>query len=449
MHASATVGRRRGGAWWLSPVGAVILVVPAGLALAAGLDDVSFRELYRTPKVLTGGIVTMFLTGALVFVLASFLPQLGERRRRVGGPLLKLTERQWIAMGRAADILLALTLLGYATWLASAVLHGLTPARLLAALLTPSSATSVEQLFVTVPGLTTLTQAGIPFVIVAVLLMLHQRGRWIALKLGMILVLTLLRAFLLTERLSLIELSIPIVVLSAAHFARSGSPWVRRAVSVAPLVLLPSVIVLFGALEYTRSWSFYSARTQQNYVEFTLTRIGGYYATAYNNGAIGLRHQAEPGRIPYGTVAGFWEAPMIGQLGLYQRLNGEGESPLLDENDDVLVLHGNPEYNSPGGLAVPFIDYGPGGGLAYLSVAGLLLGAAYRGFNESNVTAVLVYPMLATGLFELPRYLYWPQGRATPGFVALLALAFYLHRTGPRSTPEGGDPLCNHQISAG
>ncbi len=404
------------------------LLVPATLALAAGLTDVEFRELYRTPKVMTGDTVTLLLVAALVFVLGALLAALGRARPAHTTTLLELDAAQWRTLQRAAEVLFALTVVGYTAWIASAVGNGLTPGRLREALLVPSAATSVEPLFVTVPGVTTLTQTGVAFVVVASLLLLHRRGRWIAPMLGLMLLLAVLRAYLLTERLALIELGIPLTVVFASHGVRAGRDAARIAVKLAPLVLIPLLIAVFGVLEYSRSWQYYSARTQQSYVEFTVTRLGGYYATAYNNAEIALRHQAEPGRVPYGTIAGLWEAPGVSQLELYERLNGGRGTPLLDENDDVLVLHGNPEYNSPGGLAVPVVDYGVAGGLAFLLGAGLLLGLVYRWFTERRPAAVLVYPVLATGLFELPRYLYWPQGRATPALAALLLIGALVHR---------------------
>ena len=43
-----------------------------------------------------------------------------------------------------------------------------------------------------------------------------------------------------------------------------------------------------------------------------------------------------------------------------------------------------------------------------------------------------MYPVLFTGLLELPRYVYWTQGRVVPAFVVLLVLAHGMRRATPR-----------------
>ena len=127
----------------------------------------------------------------------------------------------------------------------------------------------------------------------------------------------------------------------------------------------------------------------------------------------------------------------MSQLGLYQRLNHGATSPVLDVDNPILFLHGNPEYNSPGGLGVPFQDYGEVGGLLFFLVAGFGIGRVHRAFIRSSTTAVLFYPILATGLFELPRYLYWSQGRVTPAFVATGVVAYVLRDAGVRDVVAG------------
>jgi uncharacterized membrane protein len=423
--------------WWISPAGAVLLVVPATLWLAWHLSDVEYRLLYGSPKVLTYDATTLFLAGALAFVLGAVLARCGRAVAPSRGPLLDLSARRWELLERAAGVLFVVTMVGYATWTLSAVRHGLRPAALIGAF--TSSSPEVKGYFVTVPGITTLTQVGMPFVIVAILLILHRRhDPRLVRRLALLILITVLRSYLLDERLALIEIAVPAAVLLAAHAARSERPSRRTLANAAPLLLIPLLIVGFGAFEYSRSWQFYKSRVTESYPQFTINRLAGYYVTAYNNADITLEYQTYPGRVPYGSIASFWEAPVISQLGLYQRLNHGATSPVLDVDNPILFLHGNPEYNSPGGLGVPFQDYGEVGGLLFFLAAGFAIGRVHRAFIRSSPTAVLFYPILATGLFELPRYLYWSQGRVTPALVAAGVVA-YVVRDADRRDVLGGE----------
>ena len=94
----------------------------------------------------------------------------------------------------------------------------------------------------------------------------------------------------------------------------------------------------------------------------------------------------------------------------------------------MLQIHGNPEFNSPGGLVIPFIDWGIVGGFVYLAVVGAIVGWLYKQCTDGHVFAVVVYPSMTTGLFELPRYIYWGLGRYTPALIALCIVGYLLNR---------------------
>ena len=95
----------------------------------------------------------------------------------------------------------------------------------------------------------------------------------------------------------------------------------------------------------------------------------------------------------------------------------------------MLTQYGNPEFNNPGGLAVPVIDFGPVGALVFFLIAGVVIGFAYRSWRQGNPVGLLVYPVFFTGLLELPRYLYWTEGRVFPAMVFLLATAWFMTRS--------------------
>jgi len=88
----------------------------------------------------------------------------------------------------------------------------------------------------------------------------------------------------------------------------------------------------------------------------------------------------------------------------------------------VLETQANPALNSVGGVAGPFIDYGDVGGTIYFFLVGLFLGHLYRLFAAGRLFGLLLYPVFFIGLLELPRYLYWAQGRSSPAFLVLFLI---------------------------
>lgn len=438
-RAAASAPRRRlRGVWWLSPAGAVALVVPVSLYLAASRDDSAYRRLWGTPKALDSDAVALFSAGVGLFVVGALLPLLGRRVADQSAAWPPFSGAGLLRLRRAAGVLFWLTIAGYVVLGALGVSRGATPAQLLHALTSQDTfGSTLEEEFAPVAGLTTLTQLGIAYVVVGLLVLACGPDRRTLRRLVLVVVLALARAFFLTERLAVLELAIPAVVVLALRAASGRRRVPRVGVRWLPLLLVPGVFAVFSAFEYSRSWVFYSQRTHGTFLQFAADRLAGYYATAYNNGQLFLDHGPRV-RLPYGTVEAFWTAPGISQLGLYQRLTGSDQPT---DFTDVLVQHGNPEFNNPGGVVVPFIDYGTVGGLVFFLVVGLLLGWMYRRCCEGSTWAVLLYPLTVTGSLEMPRYLYWGQGRVAPAIVALLVTAWCVERARRTKRQEGSDGL--------
>ena len=108
----------------------------------------------------------------------------------------------------------------------------------------------------------------------------------------------------------------------------------------------------------------------------------------------------------------------------------------------MLAQYGNPEFNNPGGLAVPAVDFGAVGGVLFFLVAGLVIGFAHRSWRAGNPAGLLLYPVLFTGLLELPRYLYWTQGRVVPAYLVLGITAVLMTRAARlQRHPAAGAPV--------
>ncbi|HQZ86662.1 MAG TPA: hypothetical protein PLB21_13690, partial [Actinomycetota bacterium] len=93
-------GRRRvpiRGLWWVSPTGAVALIVPGSLYLAWHYSDAVYRDAWRTPKALEPGTVALLYGGALVLMIAALIPQFAARRSLAAPwPGFNTTQRAWL-----------------------------------------------------------------------------------------------------------------------------------------------------------------------------------------------------------------------------------------------------------------------------------------------------------------------------------------------------------------
>ena len=194
-----------------------------------------------------------------------------------------------------------------------------------------------------------------------------------------------------------------------------------------PALLGPAVFGIFSLFEYTRSWTFYSKQYDGNFLSFAAQRFFGYYATAYNNGYLLVTYATPIGRWPSGTWAAFWSAPGISQIDLLFRLSGYDPDRLYDS---ALRLHGNPEFNNPSGIAQAVADYGEAGAAVYFLVVGIAFGILYAAFVASRPIGLLLYPVAFLGMLEIPRYMYWAEGRAVPALLGLITVAFLLRRAG-------------------
>lgn len=420
------------GLWWATPAGIILFVVPVSMLLAVNTTDLEFRQLYRVPKALTSTEVVLMLLAAGLLLIGALLP-LGLRRSGWSAAWPGLDAAQLRTLDRGATVCFWLTVAGYLAFGLAGVARGATAGQLLATLAAQDNYSGgLKETFAPVTGITTLTQVGIAYVVLAAVLISCGAGTRVRRRIAIVLALSVLRAFFLTERLAVLEVVVPLVLVLAVTRRRSG----RRSwwLPAAPALGLPLLIAAFGLFEYSRSWTYFRSRTTSSFPEFVVDRLAGYYSTSYNNGAIELQNRETLGDLPYATLEGFWTAPGISQLNLYERLTGvrSGEQFAL-----LLEQYGSPEFNNPGGLSLTMVEFGTSTGLLLMFLIGIGIGLAHRSFRAGSLTGLLLYPVLFTGLLELPRYFYWTQGRLVP---ALLALIFILYRLRRVQRPGLQDP---------
>lgn len=420
----------REGAWWLHPAWTAIMALVPGILIALLATDDDFRRWWGSPKYYDFDIAMISFVLLLVFIAGVCLPQLATGyRERLSTPL-RVTPRQHQLIARTGRVLLILTVVGYSLYWMIAFARGLAPAHLIAALrLDPGALVVVKRLFVPVAGVTTFTQFG-PLAITCLALDRRLGGSPNTLGIAVLIVIGVMRAVFQAERLALIEVVLPLLVITAALNKRGAHRTRNWLWASAPLLAPAAVVILFGTFEYARSWNdFYAQSSDMDYATFVLQRLGGYYATANNNSAMLLTYLSPIIELPYYTVQFIWNLPGVSALMDMDKLIGLD----IDQSWKSMIDHyGNPELNSEGGLLLPVSDYGVIGGAIFLSAVGLLLGLIYQTLRHGDIRGFILFPIMYVGLIELARYFYFGQGRAFPGIMAGLVLCFLLKRAHDR-----------------
>ncbi len=240
----------------------------------------------------------------------------------------------------------------------------------------------------------------------------------------LVLMIAWVRSKLWSERLAVLELLIPAVVLTL-RLCRSENwnIWRRFLTAAAPIAGPPLLFLFFSISEYSRSWSGFYSETQDSFLLFSFMRLTGYYATALNNGAASveiLHHY----NIPFHSLDWFWRFPLVKAWMPYESI---ANSEPWNDYGNMLMKVANPEFNNPSGIFVVRLDYGYTGGLFAWFALGIISMLLYRSFVKGNLSGLLLYPFFFIGLLESPRILYWSLSRCFPTwallfFVLLLAL---------------------------
>ena len=405
--------------WWLHPSALFGAVAVLTLAIAVRTSDWGF-QLYSTRKYLEPWHLAMGIGAWGVFATGVWLAMsTGKQPHRPSKQFDEaLVPWFWLSF--------LLTMAGYAIWLLIGLKNGFSLGIILDLWQGADESTAdmiKTEIFPTIPGVTTATQFGI----VAVLLgtWLYCRGRTkLLLPLLALLATAAARAFLYSERLALIELAIPAIVIALRLwvFGQPQQLGRRMALQWLPLVAVPLVIVLFGLFESFRSWQYYKD-SFDSLADFTIWRFFGYYTTAHNNGAMSMMLRG-PWPIPYSTFHWFWEFPLVENSPFgYSQLTGISPA---DIHTDTLERYGNAELNNDGGLFTPARDFGWIGFGPFWLVYGFLAGKAYRGFLAASFAGCMFYPLFFLALLELPRLQYLSATRTFPSMMLLFAILAWL-----------------------
>lgn len=399
----------------MHPVWVLLLLTGTMAFVAASVDEETYGEAWVVRKFLGADATTLlFIYLGLMAVGMLFASGMAARG---GSATLTITPRQGRYLRRTYKTLFFLTALGYLMFFTFAFQQGVGFSDLLAVLQRDEAAAfRVKSQVQTVAGLTTMTQFGPLAVALGFFLRkvgLAKRGFWF------LVFLSLLRVVFYTERLALIETLVPLILV-AALTVRPRSRAARR-MAIAPLFIVPVVWCVFAASEYLRSWVYYQHTTDMPFAKWVSLRMFGYYTTGFNNSALFMdAHQSLSDPVPFYSVGVFWNAPGLDALMEHPGFQGfkpESWWPM------ILRSYGNPEFNNEGSFLVVHAEFGPLLAGAFWLGVGLFMGWLFAKISRGSLPALMAYSTLLIGILELPRFVYWSQGRATPVIVALLILA--------------------------
>ena len=409
--------------WWIHPLWPALLFVSLIVASGFMVDSDSY-SLWKVPRYVSSDLTLTAAISGLAFAIGLAVTTSTSSRNKSLQCVLSPTI---IARcGRIATITFALTLVGYFFWIAFAIGRGASVEDFAAIIrLEEGSVGRLKRLSPPVAGLTTITQLG-P-VCIAMRVFLRRVGlREKNYQIYTVIAFALFRSFFYGERLAIIEVIIPVVVVFSVVSAEEKSRTRSRLVSfLAPLLAVPVLWSVFAIFEYSRSWLYYRNVVDSSFFEYISTRLLGYYVTTINNSS--LYHSILSGRAhdPFFTFPVLWEAPGLPSVLGGGMVDGIGARIWWS---NTLVNYANPEFNNEGTFLISDADLGTMGSVVYWLIIGVFIGFLYSSLRRGNIAGLIAYSVSFIGLLEIVRITYWVQGRYFPMVIAMLFIVYALNR---------------------
>ncbi|WP_124291600.1 oligosaccharide repeat unit polymerase [Microbacterium sp. ABRD28] len=384
------------------------------MALLAVVAPAEAYAEWRVPKYLVGELPIVLAILMTAFLLGILIAS--GMAARSGSATIRLTPRQVQYLSTTYRVVFILTILGYTIWLASAVTQGVSLNELAGVLNRDEGAIgNLKENSRPIGGVTTMTQFGpVAIAIGFVLRKLGIGGRtywWIVGLAGF-------RAMFYAERLALIEVLVPVILIAAL----TVEPGTRRArwVRAAPVLGVPVIWAIFAVFEYSRSWVYYQWVTPLPFGEWVSLRLAGYYTTSFNNSALMVKAASGTNSLPFFSIDGFWNAPIVAPFWPHPGMAGKTAAEWWAE---TLRLNANPEFNNTGSFLTTYAEFGILIAAVLWVVLGAIVGAVFTKMTKGSLPALLAVATLFVGLLELSRFLYWTQGRAFPVLLAVVVIA--------------------------
>jgi hypothetical protein len=405
--------------WWARPGSALLwFVLPLYIAL------------YLTPYVTTNDFVgvahrlyftfDLFALGLAFLLLCCIGCYAGE-----AGLLTRQSETEpWYVPQWLLWLFAGLTIVGYGVWFSSLIDNPILLLDILGGVKGASAAAREE--LETISGVTTMTQFGVTYVVLyfAKHYVLRQEARLRRIEQALlvsIFALATMRAFVRSERLALLELAIPALVIWLS-FTPVKERKIRLLRQLGPLAGIVILVPFFGLFEFFRSWSSYYADREDNFLVFALSRLSAYYFTALNNGAGFLVEFPWPSFSGEFVLRWAYKFPILGPELLSAATPAFRYASFLD-------AHASPEFNNPSGIFIYFADLGTVPTIALTAAFGLAVGALYRRYELRTPAGVLLLPLVVISIYEILRIPYLIESRTIPaaaGLVFSLAVVHYV-----------------------
>lgn len=308
------------------------------------------------------------------------------------------------------------SIIGYLYWFKDIILNP----GLLISQIQQSASIGVRGVIERESGIASLAQIGLVYVMFFLYQWLLDKSKLNRVQyflLYSIVLFILLRVFLWSERLAIIEMMIAIVLVWVSYSRKKGV-FVEKLFLVFPLFGFVFIVLFFALGEYFRSWSSFYINQSMGFWEFILQRMVNYYFEALNTGS-GLLATQEWPSYEFGNILDWLhKLPFIG--GLFSVSVGFAPNVTLE----FLNKYADPEFNNPSGIFTIFFDIGIVLGLLFL----FLIGVASRFFYAMLADRVsfygLFYFVFIMILFELFRYLYLGSPRSFMVLLGFLILVF-------------------------
>ena len=260
-----------------------------------------------------------------------------------------------------------------------------------------------EVILAPIPGITSFTQLG---VIALPLALLNRRiGRLEKILFVAVFVMALLRSFLFSERLALLEIIIPVFIVAVT----------KRGLRFAQILRSFSLFVVFVMLFFiiNESRRSFTARGITDFADVFLLgiyRFLGYYLTSVNN--YGLALSKYDFAFPFNfTFSSLWNLPGMGNL--YQILFPGRQ---FDAPELLAINRLNPELNVFTTIGYWVMEYS---GLATLLIAALYGFASGIIYNKAKQSSYWLsfYSIWFIGILEFMRIYYLGSPRVFIPFV--------------------------------
>lgn len=403
--------------WWLRPEGLIVGVLIPLMALIWLVGEDSIRSLSVANHLAT---LPMFALMGLLLVIAvgAFV---GRHVRLAYCHAPSFSDR-------ALDIAGLLTIFGYAVWFTPLALHPGIAVRIFAGDL--GAVYQARQALNSIPGITTLTECGIAYVVAYGMRMRdgsRPRQRRFSWYLYAIFGLGFLRVFVNSERLALLELIVPFVVVVGPFWA-SKARGRRLVLRFLPYMGVICLLFTFAATEYFRSWVNFYGDQSSSLLAFSARRIAQYYTLAVNTGLTALDVTGSTSHVPYFSLTWLYSLPVAGT----SIMHAIGAAAPTSK---VLALYGDSEFNNFSGLVGYIWDFGWLGGALFFGLIGLLMGSSLRGFESRKGWLGCLYPVLFMALVAMIRIPYLTSGRMFVAILTLIIMIFVSVSGERRATP--------------